>query len=269
MLHLLLIAPLFACPPALDPLPAPVLQDEEDEEGGEIKDKRPEIKALIDEMKAHTKKRGEEDEQAIGVLDKLYQEFPQSGPKDRKAIVDALAACFKLKRTKELQEGVPDDRLYMAAAVAMKDMGPESVKPLIGLIGHKSHKKNLRLQSQIILSLGKTEHLDGVKPLIDLLKHKDAELQAAAAQALGYHAEAELKQRKKMFEALLKTLMTWKGAMDGDPENISSRDRYYAIAAPIISSLGSLSGHDERDPEEWQRWWNKNKKADWDAEDAE
>jgi hypothetical protein len=28
--------------------------------------------------------------------------------------------------------------------------------------------------------------------------------------------------------------------------------------------LGKLSGHNERDPQEWQRWWNKNKSKDWD-----
>ena len=37
------------------------------------------------------------------------------------------------------------------------------------------------------------------------------------------------------------------------------------IAAPIITSLAKLSKHDERDPDKWQNWWNKNKRADWDA----
>ena len=27
-----------------------------------------------------------------------------------------------------------------------------------------------------------------------------------------------------------------------------------------------LSKHDERDPVAWQKWWNKNKREDWDAE---
>ena len=44
------------------------------------------------------------------------------------------SVAFKVKRTKELQPGVPDDRLYMACAICLRKMAPESVKPLIGLI---------------------------------------------------------------------------------------------------------------------------------------
>ena len=265
-LVLTLLVALFAGVPVLAaaaPAPAAPLQDEETP----IVDKRPEVKELLETFKAHTKKRGKEDEEAIAVLDKLYQEFPESGPKDRAAIVKAVEKSFKEKRNDELSPGVPDDRLYMAAATVLKDMGPESVKPLMGLIG-KAHKKNLRLQARLILSLGNTRHLDAVKTLTDLLKNKDAEVQAAGAQALGLYDEAPLKARKTMFEELLKTLMGVKGQMDSDPQNIEARERYYAIAAPIVASLGSLSGHDEREPEAWQRWWNKNKKADWDEEQA-
>jgi len=40
-------------------------------------------------------------------------------------------------------------------------------------------------------------------------------------------------------------------------------------ASCILGPRGdhACPGHDERDPEEWQRWWNKNKKKDWDEEE--
>lgn len=258
-----------ASPVPTSPGPAWSTGAPQDDEETPVEDGRELIKELISTLKGHVKKRGDEDDQAIAVIDQLNQEFDRSGPKDRKAIVKALEDCFKAKRTDELSPGVPDDRLYQAAAVSMRNMAPESVKPLIGLIGHKSHRKNLGLQQQLIMSLGKTRHPDGVKPLMDLLKHKDAELVAAAASSLGYHDEAPLKVRKEAFEALLKILMAHKADMDSDPQDNIARDRYYAIAAPIVTSLGNLSGHDERDPDEWQRWWNKNKKRDWDEEDEE
>ena len=63
--------------------------------------------------------------------------------------------------------------------------------------------------------------------------------------------------------------MSAKGATDADPQDQISKDRYYAISASIITTLGVLSGHDARKPEDWQRWWNKNKKKDWDEDELD
>ena len=46
-----------------------------------------------------------------------------------------------------------------------------------------------------------------------------------------------------------------------------SGHRYDMIAGPIMTTLEYITGQVIRTPEEWRRWWNKNKKADWDAED--
>ena len=253
---------LFSLPTAMPVSAArpPLPQEEE----AQIVDKRPEIKELLSEFKALTKERGEKDPEAIGVIDQLLQEFPQSGPKDRKDIVKELEKAFKLKRTKELEPGIPDERLYMAAAVAMGRMGPESVKPLSKLLGAKNLKKKTRLQRAIALSLGTTEDLEAVDPLLDLLKHHDPVMVAAGAEALSYFKDAPLDRRKEMFEEQLKILMGQLAVKDADPTNIEAHDRWNTISGPIVNSLQKLSGHDERDPATWQAWWNDNKKKDWD-----
>ena len=171
-------------------LPGPALHLSMLQEGQKAVDERPEVKALVDEIDPLLKAKGEKDKEAIEVLDKLVQEFPNCGPKDRLAIVKVCSDCFDLKRTKELEEGVPDDRLYRAAAVSMGLMGPESVKPLMALIGDKSHRKNQGLQIALTQSLGKTKSPDAVKTLTSLLKHKDAPMQAAGAEALAYYSDA-------------------------------------------------------------------------------
>ena len=170
----ILLLPFLALSPATAALgasaePLPRVQDEDP-----LPDERPEVKEMIDQLKGHAKKKAKEDEQAIGVIDQLVQEFEKSGPKDREDIVDALAWCFGQKRPKELAEGVPDTRLYSAAGAALGEMGPESTKPLIKLIDHKNIKKALDAKALVIKSLGKTRELDGVKPLMDLLKDKDS-----------------------------------------------------------------------------------------------
>jgi hypothetical protein len=59
-------------------------------------------------------------------------------------------------------------------------------------------------------------------------------------------------------------LTSAKNAVDADANDTIARERYDVISAPIVTALQSLSGHNENDPAEWQRWWNKNKKEDWD-----
>ena len=80
---LLLAAPAPTLP--LVPTPALVLTQDD-----EKPDKREEVKELLDTFSGHCKKRGAEDLEAIGVVDALLKEFPESGPKDRKAIVAGL-----------------------------------------------------------------------------------------------------------------------------------------------------------------------------------
>jgi len=244
--------------------PAGARQDEGDEE--EKPDKRPEIKALLAELKGHVGKRGKEDKEAVAAIDELLQEFPQSGPKDRKSICDGLSKCFEVRRI-ELEKGVPNNSLFIAAGTALGRMGPESASVLDKWIGHKKHRKDLALQRVLILSLGKTKNDRGIKTLIDLLQSKDDMLVGAAAEALADYAGKKLEIRKDIFEALLKTLMPAKATVDVDVNDTIARERYDVIAAPIITTLQAVSGHDERDPDKWQRWWNKNKKKDWDEEE--
>lgn len=265
-LLLALAAPLCAAP-ALQPVSAShgnptalVAQDDE-----EIPDKRPEIKDALTELKDFVKARGAEDQQAIAVIDTLIGEFPKSGPKDRKAIVGGVSDCLSAKR-KDLSDGVPDNGLYIAAATALGRMGPESVKSLSNWIGHKKQKDDMQVQRALILSLGRTKDTDGLKALLGTLDNHQAAIVAAGAEALGDFEGADLDERKEIFNELLKVLAGAKGAMDNDVNDRIARERYDVIAAPLITSLKRLSGHDENQPEEWTRWWNKNKKKDWDKD---
>jgi len=254
---LLSFCPSVALPPASPP---PV----QDPDKKVIVDERPEVKALFDELATQLKAKGEKDPEAIGLIDKLVQEFPNSGPKDRAAIVKQVSDCFDIRRTKELEAGVPDDRVYIAAAVALGTMGPESVKPLTLLLGDKNTRKNMRLQQQLAAALGKTKSPDGLKSLLMLLKNKDAPMQAAGADALANYFDATLDTRKAIFEELLKTMMDQKAKKD-NVTDLEAQERWNTISGPIIASLQKLSGHAETDPELWQRWWNDNKKKDWGA----
>lgn len=257
---------LLAAPPAL----APTLAQDRPAENTQP-DNRPEIKQLLEELGQRIDKRGKEDHEAISAIDRMVQEFPKCGPKDRAALVAGLDKCFTVKR-QENEEGVRDNKLYIASAVALRMMAPESAKVLMSWIGSKEHKKDVPLQEKLIQSLGKTKDENGRKFLIKLLNDKNSRILAATAEALGEYGSIDLKLRKETFEELLKLLMEAKAANDAGQASSQSdpiaADKYNTIAAPIISALQKLSKHDEHDPNEWQRWWNKNKRENWDEKDA-
>jgi hypothetical protein len=92
-------------------------------------------------------------------------------------------------------------------------------------------------------------------------------VQAAAAEALGNFAHLEQKDRKEIFSQLLNVVTAAKNRMDAAVDDLEAKDRYNVIKAPMVTTLQVLSGHDERDPDQWRSWWNDNKKRDWDEED--
>lgn len=250
--------------------PAPAAAFAQEPKPAEKPDKTEEIKKLCADFEGLITQRGKKDDDACKLIDQMLTKFEHAGPKDREAIVGALAKSFDQKRVPNEEEGEDAAKvykLYTTAVVAMSRMGPESVKPLQKLIGDRGHKANLDLLRHAILSLGKTKDPGSVAFLLDLRNHKDNVLVASAAEALGNYGELALEKRKQVFEDLLKVLMALKVEVDqaqagGSPDN-DKAERYQTISGPILGTLQRLSGHEEREPEKWQAWWNNNKKKKW------
>lgn len=249
--------------PAAAPLEPAAAARTEDPQANTNPDKRPEVEQLADKLEKHMKKEGKEDKEAVAVIDTILQEFPKCGPKDRQLLVKTLGKCFEQRRL--VPEGEPpNNSLYIGAAVALGKMGPESVEVLLNWIGAKNLRKDLAVQNKLISSLGKTKDKRGLKLLKNLLDDKENALIHASAEALGEFADADLETRKDVFEAMLKALMDAKNAKDADANNNIAKDKFDVVAAPLITSLGKVSKHEERDPQAIQQWWNKHKRDDWD-----
>ena len=261
-----LAATAFAAPPAL------ALQDDQQDPPktpDEFPDERPEVAELIEQLEAHVKKRGEEDEQAETVLEQLATEFHNSGPKDRKDILDAAEDCLTVKR-KDLAKDMPNDRLAAYAAVMLGRMGNAAGPVLVKYVGHKKLEDKQRAHRAVILALGTTKYEKGVDTLIDALDEEQEALVAAAAQALGNFGEAEQKVRKEIVEELLKLMVPLEDTIEqgqndpGTPSNEEARKDYEAVRAPALSTLESLTGHAASNFRDWRAWWNDHKKDDWD-----
>jgi hypothetical protein len=236
------------------------------EEEDVVEDKRDVIKELIKEFEGHTKKKGKEDAEAVKVMDKLLAEFAESGPKDRASIVKALEKSLTLKR-KDHKDGAKEARVAMAAAVCLGEMAPESVKPLISITSGKKLRGNNDLRRRAIISLGKTEDERAVKPLLSLMSDKMPIIQGAAIEALGQFRDQDQKVRKSIVEDLLKLIMPIKSTVDTDTNDTITREQYDVIGPPTITTMQRLTDQNMRDFVEWQQWWNKNKRKDWDADE--
>lgn len=259
-LGLLAIPVAYAAPSAAPAAAVAYGLDQDDEE---VPDKREVVKDLIAQFDDHVKAKGKEDTEAIAVLDKLNQEFEQSGPKDRAAIVKSVDKALLAKR-KDIDENVPDIKLALACAVVLGHMGPESTKPLISAATGKKLERSEALHREAILSLGKTRDEKAIKPLLELATDKDAYVQGAGVEGLGEFREADEKFRKEIVEELIKNIMPLQAAVDADSSDILARERYDVVAPPTNTTLQRLTDQNIRDFHEWQTWWNKNKREDWD-----
>lgn len=229
-----------------------------------LPDRREEVDDLVERYEDLIDDRGKHDEAAIALLGELEHEYARSGRRDRADLLDAVERTFRERRG-TLPDGSFDDGLYLAAATTLGSMGPESADPLEDLIGKSGLRDNLRLQRELILSLGRTEVLKMVDTLTDLLTHHQPTLQAAAAEALAQFEGADGEVRKEAVKELVEALMYQQGQRDNDLAwNEEVRWRYDIIVGPITSTLQILTGHEEWDAHAWQRWWNKNKRSKWD-----
>ena len=240
-------------------------------------DGREEVATLIVRLGELAEKRDGQAIEALAVIARLSEQFQKSGPGDKREIGRALARLFDTRKPAQKKDQ-PGDPLQLAAAEALGGMGPQSVPALIAAIGQKKLRDDLELQRQLMLALGRTCDKKGIEPLLDNLHNKDDVLIAAAGEALGSYERADQATRKRVFEEVLKTLVAVKSSVDHaeheqgtaetpqpSPQGAAFADRYETIRAPLLGALARLSKHQETEPEAWQRWWNKNKKADWDV----
>lgn len=212
----------------------------------------------------------EQDFLAMNLITAISQDPGGRHPKDRKAIVEAMGAVFRLGPVRE-----PDKaQLYRATAQAMGNMGKDAA-PAIRKAFEQDRidgKSFAFLRAELATALGRTKDDKQIPWLLDqALRSPDDAVMAAAGEALGEFEDMPLGQLRDVTRRLISRMgeidmlasqpqaLDPNAPIDFGPQN--ARQTLDAIAASWNKTLQRLTGQQHEQAAEWQRWLNKNK--DW------
>ncbi len=227
-------------------------------------DQRPEIETMLEALAKKVSKSNREDpleKQAVKLVRSLGDQWRPSGDKDRAAIVRGLDRVF-LSRRRADKEGVRQTPIYREAAKALGKTADKGAVKLDRWIGHPKHKRDIDLQRELILALGRTKADRGLKTLQGLLKEDTPKIISAAATALANFAGKDQKVRKRLFENLLKAIESARA--NARSNNSTAEAIWGALSGPAQNTMRRLSGANQNGTAAWRHWWNKNKRKNWD-----
>ncbi|HJM39568.1 MAG TPA: hypothetical protein QGG59_05585 [Planctomycetota bacterium] len=172
----------------------------------------------------------------------------------QKAIADVVWYSFRRKReTKE------HNTLWKAATYAFGRMPHHGAKYLWKAFEDKRFNRDVEFRSLCVKQVGFTRDLDQIEDLLDLLDYKDEVVAAAAGEALSQYRSAPGDVRKECTKSLVKMLESYHNA-SLDREDSGAVREYRTVRDPFLRALTTFTNESYRDPLEWTRWWNKNKK---------
>jgi HEAT repeat protein len=234
------VIPFLACPSVLAQEPSPAEKAIEQFDGA-LKEKN--------------------DEAIAGAIGVLIDAYIAEGTSDaeKSKIVDSLGKALKYVG--------PDGQITMKAAQGLGGMGEDAAKVLASVMRDRRFRKEESLKPaylSMIRALGATKSEREYKTLVDLLNDKDFDVIAAAAEALGNYDDVKLTTRKRIAEALIKTLDSAYNAAEADPRNTTLRRKYEVIGLPLFGALQKVTGATVGSAPEWRKWYNDNKKKRWD-----
>jgi hypothetical protein len=210
-------------------------------------------------------KKGRKDDEGVKILDKFTKLYPKLNKKQQKVVLKAASHVFKARRKPQ------NPLLFFSGSEALGHFGGDGAKELAKLIQQKNfrHRDWTPLRVHLIKQLGKAADLSFVKLLLDLaLRDKEDQVRGAAGEALGNYSKKKQKTRKLIVGKLIKELnSTYNGSKSSldpvDPVRKLYEDRFKAIQDPWMKALTKLTTLNFRTPLEWEKWYNKNKRKNW------
>lgn len=235
------------------------LGDARAEEDGAISERarKQAIRALGKDLRKQARsKRPVDDERRAEILRIVEALGVLGGPPAAEAALDGAAIGDEAVR----------DAVF---ALVDREHGEELVDPLAALLDDSDLRRDVDLRRRVARSLSIAAHESAVPPLTGLVRtDEDAEVVAAAADALATYASAKLALRKEAVKALIDVYTyTYNLMLSIRKEDrvlaSEMKKRWKVYASPVRHALKSLTGAELTRPQEWRAWWNDNKKKRW------
>jgi hypothetical protein len=186
--------------------------------------------------------------------------------------LEALALLGGLDAADEALGAVPmadpevRDRAF---ALVEKVHDKALIKPMVALLEHKDLRRDHDLHRRIAHALAVTADVKAIEPLTALISSEDAEVVAAAADALATFADAKVDEKREAVKRMIDLYeSTWNMMNSVRPEDqkaakIASQD-WDVFGRPLRQTLQTLTRQQLSRPKDWRRWWNDHKKdAKW------
>ena len=225
-----------------------------------------------------TDRKGEKDAEAVKIIRELVEGFPKMVGEDQEDVFKIVSKVFRARRK-------PDQpQLYREAITALGTMG-EQADP-----DDKWGRKLRQSAADVLMNVADSRPLteDGWEATQELAyenvgrTHDDRKqvvnnflvekaikapyehVMRAAGKALNHYGDLEGKERKEIFDKLLKRYMEIEGrsrasVAPGDNDMATARRILQAIQDPWNQTLATMSGANHRTAEDWVKWWNENK----------
>lgn len=235
-----------------------------------------ELKSYQSILRAKNNRKGERDHEAIAVMKKVIGRFDKLVEKDRRVVIKALSDTFRNAR-----RTAKTDRVYRAAVQSLGKTGKLGASPLRKLFknpriakGSGAERKSFHpLRANILRELGKCQDGRTWEFLLDIaLRNAESDsFLAAAGEALGDFEKKDERLRKQIAHKLIREFSRIHGIANSriggvDPQDLQTptfRRRFRTIKNPWNKSLQRLTKQELSDPNEWQRFWNKEKDRPW------
>lgn len=226
----------------------------------------PKIAEMIKAFKKVVRGKSTKDTEGARILDDYTDRYSKLNKKQQKAVAKSAGSAFRARRK-------PDEVvLYLSAGEALSRFKENGAAELAKVAKDRRFRKKewSTMRSQMIRLLGRPADKRYIGLLLDIaLKDNDPEARGKAGEALGYYSGYPQATRKNVVKELVKTLeeVYAQSRANIDPNDVTRAtwvERYAAIQDPWMKTLGRMTGQSIKDVQGWTKWWNKNKRSNWD-----
>jgi hypothetical protein len=217
-----------------------------------------EVKEACKEFKSNFKK--QPDAEATAGIDKLLALYKneKADEKLKKQLVVTIGAAVSSR----------SDDVVIHTLKTLGETDENAVKFLerVLKVAIKTKPPQADRYEACFASLGKLASPKSIKTLTGYLKNKDYDVIAQSANALVGYKDVHWKLRKDIFEELLKIAEGLYSSANSNPSGEPAK-KWRVIGTSMMDGMNAVSRQKLSDPAAARRWFNDNKKKNWDKLD--